>query len=66
MYKFFLINIDLIYYFLLVEYISNVILKKYIPRRKAKENLPNDSDFHKKTGINISSMGYKSSFLLTL
>ena len=38
-----------ILYILLVEYISNVILKmEGIPRRKAKENLPNDSDFHRK------------------
>jgi hypothetical protein len=48
--------------FSLDEYISNVTLKKRIPRKKAEENLPNNSDFRRELASVYQDMGYKAAF----
>ncbi|KAF0463787.1 hypothetical protein F8M41_026575 [Gigaspora margarita] len=45
------------------ECISNIILKKRIPKKKIEENFPNDSTFRKKLALIYREMGYKSAFV---
>ncbi|CAB4373358.1 unnamed protein product [Rhizophagus irregularis] len=42
--------------------ISNVYLKKRIPRRKAEENLPNNFTFRRELASAYRDMGYESTF----
>ncbi|CAB4494694.1 unnamed protein product [Rhizophagus irregularis] len=42
--------------------ISNVYLKKHIPRRKAEENLPNNFTFRRELASAYRDMGYESTF----